>query len=60
VQNASSATQTKIILSSAYLKQNTPNPFKRATSISYYVPENKNAFVEITAAKRTTDKDISL
>jgi len=35
--------------SAAYLKQNVPNPFNSSTSISYYVPENKNAIIEIVS-----------
>jgi hypothetical protein len=48
-------------LSSAFIKQNSPNPFTSSTTIGYYIPaSSNNAYVIIKDMKGSTIKTLSL
>jgi hypothetical protein len=60
-QPLSSVSSKTTELADAHLIQNAPNPFKESTSISYYLPQNKNnATVEIVSGNGQLIKSIAL
>jgi hypothetical protein len=48
-------------LTSAFIKQNSPNPFTSSTTIGYYIPASgKNAYIVIKDMKGSTVKTLNL